>query len=236
MSTSTATVIEYDLTLLAERTEGWAAGVRLAAVSMQGHPNPHRFVVELAGDDRSLSGYLVSEVLDRQTPEQRGFMIRTSVVTELSGGLADALTDGSDGELTLARLASANAFLVPADERRDWYRYHPLFAELLRYELRREIPDQVGQLHRRAARWYISQDWRSTVEQLVLRRTGVLRATSSLSRPGPGDGEAWTTLVVVDSIPSNAVRTANSPSSAGNSWGRPRRRADKCASRGAERL
>ena len=138
---------------------------------MQGHPNPHRFVVELAGDDRSLSGYLVSEVLDRQPPEQRSFMIRTAVVTELSGGLADALTDGGDGELTLARLASANAFLVPTDERHDWYRYHPLFAELLRYELRRELPDHVGELHRRAARWYVSQGLAAAaVEQLVLAK------------------------------------------------------------------
>ena len=200
---------DSDMAMLYTRTEGWAAGVRLAAVSMQGHPNPHRFVVELAGDDRSLSGYLVSEVLDRQTPEQRSFMIRTSVVTELSGGLADALTDGSDGELTLARLASANAFLVPTDERRDWYRYHPLFAELLRYELRREIPDQVGQLHRRAARWYVSQGLTTAaVEQLVLakdwRSAGDLIAHHGLDLVLR---EAWPDFRrLVDCIPSNAIR------------------------------
>jgi LuxR family transcriptional regulator, maltose regulon positive regulatory protein len=201
---------DSDMAMLYTRTEGWAAGVRLAAVSMQGHPNPHRFVVELAGDDRSLSGYLVSEVLDRQTPEQRSFMIRTSVVTELSGGLADALTDGSDGELTLARLASANAFLVPADQRRDWYRYHPLFAELLRYELRREIPDQVGQLHRRAARWYVSQGLTvAAVEQLVLAKAwhsvAELIAQTGLRLAMRG---AWPDFrELVDRVPDDVIRT-----------------------------
>ena len=204
-----AQLSESDLALLVERTEGWAAGVRLAAVSMQGHPNPHRFVLELAGDDRSLSGYLVSEVLDRQTPEQRSFMIRTSVVTELSGGLADALTDGSDGELALARLASANAFLVATDERRERYRYHPLFAELLRYELRREIPDQVGELHRRAARWYVSQGLAvAAVEQLVLAKDW--RSAAELIAHHGLDlalREGWPDFrELVDRIPGDVIR------------------------------
>jgi LuxR family transcriptional regulator, maltose regulon positive regulatory protein len=201
---------ESDLAMLAERTEGWAAGVRLAAVSMQGHPNPHRFLVELAGDDRSLSGYLVSEVLDRQTPEQRSFMMRTSVVNELSGGLADALTDGNEGEDTLAQLASANAFTVPTDDRRDWYRYHPLFAELLRYELRREMPDQIGDLHHRAARWYVSQELPvKAVEQLVLAldwgSTAELIVQKGLDL---ALRQAWPDFrELVDRLPRDVVRT-----------------------------
>jgi LuxR family maltose regulon positive regulatory protein len=143
-----------DLAVLQARTEGWAAGLRLAAVSMQHQPDLHRFVMELAGDDRSLAGYLVSEVLDRQPPELRSFLVRTCVVDELSGDLADALTGRDDGERTLARLERANAFVVAIGSRREWYRYHPLFAELLRYELRREAPHKVAKLRHRAAHWY----------------------------------------------------------------------------------
>ena len=143
-----------DLVVLQARTEGWAAGLRLAAVSMQHQPDLHRFVMELAGDDRSLAGYLVSEVLEQQPAELRSFLMRTCVVDELSGELADALTGRDDGERTLARLERANAFVVALGSRRQWYRYHPLFAELLRYELRREAPHEVTELRRRAARWY----------------------------------------------------------------------------------
>jgi LuxR family transcriptional regulator, maltose regulon positive regulatory protein len=143
-----------DLVMLHGRTEGWAAGLRLAAVSMQHQQDLHRFVMELAGDDRSLAGYLVSEVLEQQPAELRSFLLRTCMVNQLSGELADALTGRDDGERTLARLERANAFVVALGSRREWYRYHPLFAELLRYELRREAPQEVTELHRRAARWY----------------------------------------------------------------------------------
>jgi LuxR family transcriptional regulator, maltose regulon positive regulatory protein len=149
-----ARLSDADLAVLQARTEGWAAGLRLAAVSMQGHPDPRRFVLELAGDDRSLAGYLVSEVLDRQPAELRRFLVRTSVVEELSGQLADALTGGDDGERTLARLERANAFVVALGPRGDRYRYHPLFAELLRSELRREAPGAIGGLRAKAADWY----------------------------------------------------------------------------------
>jgi LuxR family maltose regulon positive regulatory protein len=146
-----------DLAVLQARTEGWAAGLRLAAVAMQHQPDPHRYVMELAGDDRSLAGYLVSEVLEQQPAELRSFLLRTCVVDQLSGALADALTGRDDGERTLARLEQANAFVVALGSRREWYRYHTLFAELLRYQLRREAPNEVPELHRRAARWYAGQ-------------------------------------------------------------------------------
>ena len=107
-----ARLSDADLAVLQARTEGWAAGLRLAAVSMLGHPDPRRFVLELAGDDRSLAGYLVAEVLDRLPAELRDFLVRTSVVDELSGELADALTGRDDGERTLARLERANVFVV----------------------------------------------------------------------------------------------------------------------------
>jgi LuxR family maltose regulon positive regulatory protein len=142
-----------DLAALQARTEGWAAGLRLAALSLQSQPDPHQFIRQLAGDDRSIADYLVGEVLDRLPEQLRRFLVRTCVVDELSGELADAITGRDDGERTLARLERANVFLVTLGSRRDWYRFHPLFAELLRYELRREAPHEIGELHHRAARW-----------------------------------------------------------------------------------
>jgi LuxR family maltose regulon positive regulatory protein len=166
-----------DLAVLQARTEGWAAGLRLAAVSMQHQPDLHRFVIELAGDERSLAGYLVSEVLERQPAEMRSFLVRTCVVDQLSGELADALTGRDDGERTLARLERANAFVVALGSRRDWYRYHPLFAELLRYELRREAPHEVTGLRRRAARWYAGHGLPAdAVQQAVMMRDWGLAA------------------------------------------------------------
>jgi LuxR family transcriptional regulator, maltose regulon positive regulatory protein len=147
---------EDDLALLQARTEGWAAGLRLAALSLQDQPDPHRFVTEFAGDDQSIADYLVREVLDRQPEELRSFLLRTSIVEELDGDLADALTGGHDGEWTLSRLARANIFVQALGSRGRSYRYHQLFAGLLRCELRRKAPGQVAELHRRAAHWYAS--------------------------------------------------------------------------------
>jgi LuxR family transcriptional regulator, maltose regulon positive regulatory protein len=148
---------EDDLALLQARTEGWAAGLRLAALSLQDQPDPHRFVTEFAGDDQSIADYLVGEVLDRQPEELRSFLLRTCIVEELDGDLADALTGGHDGEWTLARLAQANTFVQALGSRGRSYRYHQLFAGLLRCELRRKTPGEVAELHRRAANWYASR-------------------------------------------------------------------------------
>jgi LuxR family maltose regulon positive regulatory protein len=147
---------EDDLALLQARTEGWAAGLRLAALSLQHQPDPHRFVTEFAGDDQSIADYLVGEVLDRQPEELRSFLLRTCIVGELDGDLADALTGGDDGEWTLARLARTNTFVQALGSRGRSYRYHQLFVELLRCELRRKAPGQIAELHRRAAHWYAS--------------------------------------------------------------------------------
>ena len=198
-----------DLAVLQARTEGWAAGLRLAAVSMQGHPDPHRFVLELAGDDRSLAGYLVAEVLDRQPAELRDFLIRTSVVNELSGELADALTGRDDGERTLARLERANAFVVALSSRRDRYRYHPLFAELLRYELRRQAPREVVELRRKAADWYGANGFPAeAVGQAVAmgdwERTADLLAEHGGRRLLRGEEAGLGELL--DQVPAEAVR------------------------------
>jgi LuxR family transcriptional regulator, maltose regulon positive regulatory protein len=143
-----------ELEALWKRTEGWVAGLRLAALSLRGHPDPGRFVAEFAGDDRAVAGYLVEEVLARQPAAVQAFLLRTCVAERLSGGLADALTGRDDGDRLLARLERDHAFTVGLGPGRSWYRYHPLFAELLRAELRHGRPDEVPELHRRAATWH----------------------------------------------------------------------------------
>jgi LuxR family maltose regulon positive regulatory protein len=143
-----------DLAALWERTEGWAAGLSLAALSLRGHPDPARFVERFAGTDAAVSDYLVSEVLARQPPDLREFLLRTATADPVCGALADALTGGSDGQQVLGRLERGGALLTAADEHGTWYRYHPLFAELLRAELRAEHGGEVvDELHRRAAAW-----------------------------------------------------------------------------------
>ena len=143
-----------DLESLWCRTEGWAAGLRLAALSLRGHPDPVRFVAEFTGDDCAVAGYLAEEVLAGQPAEVQQFMLQTSVADRLCGGLADALVGRPGGEAMLARLEREHAFVSALGTQRDWYRYHPLFAQLLHAELNRQSPAEVPELHRRAAAWY----------------------------------------------------------------------------------
>jgi LuxR family transcriptional regulator, maltose regulon positive regulatory protein len=142
------------LALLHEQTEGWAAGLRLAALSLAGHPDPERFAAEFSGTERTVAGYLVAEALDRQPARTRRLLLRTSVLERVNGELADLLTGGSGGERILRGLAEANAFVVEVDARRSWFRYHRLFADLLRSQLRGSVPSEVPGLHRAAAGWF----------------------------------------------------------------------------------
>ncbi len=139
---------------LHERTEGWVAGLSLAALSLRAHPDPHEFVRTFAGDERTIADYLVEEVLHQQPADLREFMLRTSIVDAIEPGLADALTGRNDGARVLAALHRSNGFLLPVDERRHRYRYHPMFMELLRSQLRYQMPDLFALEHRRAARWF----------------------------------------------------------------------------------
>jgi LuxR family maltose regulon positive regulatory protein len=143
-----------DPALLVERTEGWAAGLRLAALSLAGHPDPGRFAEEFSGTERTVADYLLAEVLDRQPEPIRRLLLRTSVLERVNGDLADLLTGDSGGERVLQDLEQANAFVVSLDARRSWFRYHHLFADLLQLELRRTAPGEVTALHRAAAGWF----------------------------------------------------------------------------------
>jgi LuxR family transcriptional regulator, maltose regulon positive regulatory protein len=139
--------------LLHERTEGWAAGLRLAALSLAGHPDPERFAEEFSGSDRTVAEYLLAEVLDRQPEAVRRLLLRTSILERVNGKLADLLTGDDDGERVLQDLEEANAFVASLDGARSWFRYHPMFAELLALELRRTEAAQVTGLHQAASRW-----------------------------------------------------------------------------------
>jgi LuxR family maltose regulon positive regulatory protein len=139
---------------LYHRTEGWAAGLRLAVISLSGHPDPERFVAEFSGTDRAVGEYLMAEMLERQPSEVQSMLLRTSLVDRTNGELADLLAGRSGSEQMLLELEAANAFVVSLDAQRTWFRYHQLLADFLRLELRRTSADQVPDLHRRAARWF----------------------------------------------------------------------------------
>ena len=143
-----------ELDILAERTEGWIAALQLAALSMRGRDNIAEFIRGFAGDDRYIVDYLAEEVLQRQAEHVREFLLRTSVLNRLTGPLCDAVTGQDGGKATLEALDRANLFLVPLDDRRQWYRYHHLFGDVLRAHLANERPDLVVELHRRASTWY----------------------------------------------------------------------------------
>jgi LuxR family maltose regulon positive regulatory protein len=142
------------LTLLVDRTEGWAAGLRLAALCLAGHPDPERFAAEFSGSERTVAEYLLAEVLDRQPEPVRRLLLRTSVLERVNGELADLLAGGSGGERVLHDLERAGAFVVSLDAARSWFRYHHLFAGLLHLQLRRTEPGAVAALHELAAGWF----------------------------------------------------------------------------------
>ena len=139
---------------LAARTEGWAAGLQLAALSLRGQADAAGFVAAFTGSNRYVLDYLADEVLAGQTEQVRTFLLETSVLERLSGELCDAVTGRTGSQALLEQVERAGLFLVPLDEVRGWWRYHHLFADLLRARLQQEQPGQVVQLHRNAAAWY----------------------------------------------------------------------------------
>lgn len=142
------------LARLHERTEGWAAGLRLAALSLEGHPDPEGFAAGFAGSERTVADYLLAEVMERQSEEVRRLLLRTSVLERVNGELADLLTGSSGTERALQDLEESGAFVISLDARRSWFRYHRMFADLLQLELRRTAPDEVPSVHHAAAGWY----------------------------------------------------------------------------------
>jgi LuxR family maltose regulon positive regulatory protein len=143
-----------DVQRLAERTEGWAAGLVLAGLSLRGRQDSSAFIAAFHGDNRHVADYLTAEVLERQSEEVRTFLLRTSILERLSGPLCDAVLEAEGSAELLGELERSNLFLVGLDDRREWYRYHHLFAQLLRLELASREPALLATLHRRAAVWH----------------------------------------------------------------------------------
>jgi LuxR family transcriptional regulator, maltose regulon positive regulatory protein len=202
---------ESALALLHERTEGWAAGLRLAALSLTEHPDPERFAAEFCGGERTVAEYMLAEVLERQSEEVRRLLSRTSMLERVSGPLADLLTGGSGGGRILQELEQSGAFVVALDARRSWFRYHRLLADLLELELCDTEPAELAALHGTAADWFAghgfpveavrhaqaAQDW---------ERAGRLLADHWLDVTL--NGQAATVYQLVTSFPAAAV-TAN---------------------------
>jgi LuxR family transcriptional regulator, maltose regulon positive regulatory protein len=150
-----------DVRALESRTEGWIAALQLAALSMRGRDDRAGFIASFAGDDRYIVDYLVQEVLQLQPERIRGFLLQTSILDQLTGPLCDAVTGQTGGSAMLEALDRGNLFVVPLDDRRRWYRYHHLFAEVLQTYLQSEQPDHVSDLHRRASDWFEAHGERS---------------------------------------------------------------------------
>jgi LuxR family maltose regulon positive regulatory protein len=167
---------ERDVAALEGRTEGWIAALQLAALSIRGRDDVAGFIAGFAGDDRYIVDYLVEEVLHRQPEPVRSFLLQTSILERLSGPLCDAVTGQAGGKVTLEALDRANLFLVPLDDRRRWYRYHQLFADVLRARLLDEEPDRVPELHRRASDWYEQEGDRSEAIRHAMAGDAVARA------------------------------------------------------------
>ena len=154
-------LLPEDIAALEARTEGWIAGLQLAALSMQGLEDTAGFIQSFTGSHRFVLDYLLEEVIHKQPENIQTFLLQTSILERMCGQLCDAVLLNSSvaGQETLEHLERANLFIVPLDNERRWYRYHHLFAELLRNRLARTYPDQVADLHRRASDWYAHNDF-----------------------------------------------------------------------------
>ena len=174
-----------DVTALADRTEGWIAALQLAALSMRGRTDTAAFVSGFAGDSRYVVDYLVEEVLTRQPENVEKFLLQTSILDRLTGPLCDAVTAGTGGKAMLESLDRANLFLVPLDDRRRWYRYHHLFADVLRARLLDEQPDLVPTLHGRASEWFEASGERDAAISHALAAGDPERAADLVELAGP---------------------------------------------------
>src|SRR6201995_1025459 len=145
---------DEDVAALHQRAEGWPAGIYLAGLSLRNRTDRHEFILRFAGDDRHILDYPGDEVLGDLDPDTRKLLLRTSILERVNGPLGDAIVDGIGSARKLEKLARSNLFVVPLDDRRDWYRYHHLFPACLNAELRLESPELIPEFHRRASRWF----------------------------------------------------------------------------------
>jgi LuxR family transcriptional regulator, maltose regulon positive regulatory protein len=198
--------------VLAGRTEGWIAALQLAALSLRDRDDPEAFIAGFAGDDRFVVDYLIDEVLDRQTDDIRAFLLETSVLSRLTGGLCAAVTGRPGAKATLETLERSNLFLVALDDRRQWYRYHHLFGDMLRARLIDEQPERVAQLHRLASDWFESNGDRPEAIRHAIAAADHPRAADLIELAIPAHRQARqepTLRVWIDALPAKIL--ANRP-------------------------
>lgn len=174
-----------DVTALEKRTEGWIAGLQLAALSMQGRTDLPGFIAAFSGDDRYIVDYLLEEVLQRQSDRVRHFLLQTAILDRLSGSLCDAVTKQTDGQDMLVTLERGNLFLIPLDNKRQWYRYHHLFADVLQSHARMEWPEHLPRLHERASEWYEQNELFSAAIRHALAAQDFERAADLIEQVWP---------------------------------------------------
>ena len=187
-----------DIAALETRTEGWIAGLQLAAISMQEHKDVTGFIKSFAGSHRLVLDYLIEEVLEQQPADIQVFLLQTAILGRLAGSLCDALTGQDNGRATLEYLERANLFIVPLDEERHWCRYHHLFADLLRQRLRQNHQDQIPGLHRRASEWYEQEDLPSEAIRHAMAAEDHGRAAELAELAWPAWSETYRSLAWLD--------------------------------------
>ncbi|HEX6796473.1 MAG TPA: LuxR C-terminal-related transcriptional regulator [Ktedonobacterales bacterium] len=197
-----------DVAALAERSGGWPAALRLAAVSLRGHPDPARFIAAFDGSHRDVLAYLGDEVLAAQPAEVQAFLLETALLDRFCAPLCDAVTSRADAQATIERLERASLFVIPLDDERRWYRYDALFAELLRHRLRAEMPDRAPALHHRTADWLAENGWIAEAAEHLLAAGDVEAAALLLERSARGmiqRGEHPALLRLLERLPRDVM-------------------------------
>jgi len=199
-----------DVAKLETRTEGWIAGLKLAALSMKGHDNVRRFIDAFSGDNRYIADYLVEEVLQSQPEDVRRFLLHTSMLERMNGPLCDAVTGVAGSQVLLEKLEKSNLFVVALDDRREWYRYHHLFAEVLQAHAARHDRERVRELHRRASVWYEHNGSMNDAIAHAERAGDAVRVAELLECAWPAMDRSYQSgqwLARVKSLPDALVRT-----------------------------
>ncbi len=215
-----ALLSEQDVLRLLARTEGWAAGLQLAALRLRDRPDRSDFIERLTGADWHIVSYLGEEVLATQPAEIRDFLLATSVLNRMCAPLCDALTGRADGTGLISEIYRANLFLVPLDDEHRWFRYHHLFGGLLRHELARTAPDRPPVLHRRAAQWYAGHgDAAEAIGHAIASGDGSLsgRLVAAHWRQPFNAGQLETVRMWLDALPAELV-SADASLSAARVW------------------
>jgi LuxR family maltose regulon positive regulatory protein len=200
-----------DVAALETRTEGWIAGLQLAAISMKGRPDAANFIKSFTGSHRLVLDYLVEEVLDRQPESVQIFLLKTSILDLLTGPLCDALTAQENGQETLEFLERANLFIIPLDEERRWYRYHHLFGDLLHRRLKQSNPDQPPILYSKASEWYSQNGFAEEAIEHVLQAEDYERAASLIENHADAvwaSGELHKMWRWLDILPTDVVTSS----------------------------